>query len=117
MFLCGHRHNYSRLLEQDVPDAALVQVRRAEEYIEANAQRAISAFALFRAFRKSRGYSPMEFANQVRLRHARELLRRADAVATVEAVAASCGFSDLGRFAEDYVRFFGEQPAQTLRSE
>ena len=77
LFLCGHRHNYSRLLEEEPPDVGACQVRRAEEYIVANAQRAItleelagvtgvSAFSLFRTFRKSRGYSPFEFLWQVR---------------------------------------------------
>jgi hypothetical protein len=73
LFLCGHRHNYSHLLEEAPAEAAPQQVRRAEEYIEANAQRAISleelaqvtgvsAFSLFRSFKQSRGYSPLEFA-------------------------------------------------------
>lgn len=77
LFLCGHRHNYSHLLEPDMPNAALWQVRQAEEYIEANAQRAVSSeelaqvtgvsyFNLFGAFRKLRGYSPLEFLSQVR---------------------------------------------------
>jgi hypothetical protein len=73
LFLCGHRHNYSHLLEAEVADAAPRQVRLAEEYIEANAQRGIgleelarvtgvSEFSLFRSFKQSRGYSPLEFA-------------------------------------------------------
>lgn len=77
MFLSGHRHNYSHLLEQNTPEAAPWQVRRAEEYIEANWQQAItledlanvagvSAFSLFRSFRNSRGYSPLEFVARVR---------------------------------------------------
>ncbi len=78
MFLCGTRHNYSHLLEEaEALDAAPQEVRRAEEYIEANAQRAItleelaevaevSAFSLFSAFRKHRGCSPLEFIRQVR---------------------------------------------------
>jgi hypothetical protein len=75
LFLCGHRHNYSHLLEEAPADAAPRQVRQAEEYIEANAQRAISleelaqvtgvsAFSLFRSFKQSRGYSPLEFARR-----------------------------------------------------
>ena len=77
LMLCGHRHNYSYLLDEDVPDAAPHQVRVAEEYIEAHAANGVtleelaeltgvSAFSLFSAFRKSRGYSPLEFAAQVR---------------------------------------------------
>lgn len=79
LFLCGHRHNYSHLLDQDVPDAAPRQVRQAEEYIEANAHRAVSleelaqltgvsSFSLLSAFRRFRGHSPMEFVAQVRWR-------------------------------------------------
>jgi len=77
LFLCGHRHNYSHLLEQQPADAAPLQIRQAEEYIEANAQRAItleelaeitgvSAFSLFSSFKKYRGYSPLDFLSQVR---------------------------------------------------
>jgi len=77
LYLCGHQHNYSRLLEEEPPDAGSCQVRRAEEYIIANAHQAItleelagvtgvSAFSLFRTFRKHRGYSPFEFLSQVR---------------------------------------------------
>jgi AraC-like protein len=82
MFLHANRHNYSQLLEQTPPEVAPEQVRRAEEYIEANWQRAImledlaqvagvSAFSLFRSFKKSRGYSPMQFLAQVRSRRMR----------------------------------------------
>lgn len=77
MFLCGNRHNYSYLLEQDAPSAAPWQVRRAEEYIESHWQRPItleeladvtgvSAFSLFRTFKITRGYSPLEFAARLR---------------------------------------------------
>jgi hypothetical protein len=77
MFLCGHRHNYSHLLEQEAPDAAPSQVRKAEDYIEQNCRQAItledlatvtgvSGFSLFRSFRKTRGYSPFELASRLR---------------------------------------------------
>jgi len=77
LVLYGYRHNYSQLLQEEAADAAPRQVRHAEEYIEANAQRAItleelagvtgvSVFSLFRSFKKHRGYSPLEFLTQVR---------------------------------------------------
>jgi len=77
LFLCGHRHNYSHLFENEAPAAGLQQVRWAEEYIEANAQRGIglgelaavtgvSEFSLYRSFKYSRGYSPLEFAARQR---------------------------------------------------
>ncbi len=82
LFLCGHRHNYSHLLEQQHADAAPLQIRQAEEYIEANAQRTVtleelaeitgvSAFGLFSSFKKYRGYSPSDFLSQVRSRRGR----------------------------------------------
>jgi len=79
LLLFGYRHNYSHLIEQDAPNAAPWHVRRAEEYIEANADRAlsleeladltgVSAFSLFSSFRKYRGYSPWAFHAQMRLK-------------------------------------------------
>lgn len=80
MFLCAHRHNYSHLMEEDAPDAAPWQIHRVEEYIEANWDKpitledlaevgGISAFSLFRSFKKTRGYSPFEFAARVRAKN------------------------------------------------
>jgi hypothetical protein len=79
MFLHANRHNYSHLLERAPPDVAPSQVRRAEEYIESNwdhpisletlaAVTGVSACSLSRSFKQSRGYSPLEFVKQVRLR-------------------------------------------------
>jgi AraC-like DNA-binding protein len=124
MSLHANRHNYSDLLAHDSPDGAHRQVRRTEDYIEANWQQAltleslarvsgISALALFRTFKKIRGYSPLEFANRVRLRHARALLARPDAATTVQTVALSCGFADVRRFAQLYELAFGEHPSRT----
>jgi AraC-binding-like domain len=79
LFLCGHQHNYSHLLEQDAPEAALRQIKQAEEYIVANAQRdirfedlaevtGVSILSLFAAFKKYRGYTPAEFIALARSR-------------------------------------------------
>jgi hypothetical protein len=83
MLLSGYQHNYSHLLEDEAPDAALQQVRRAEEYIEANAERSItleelaevtgvSVFSLFKSFRKLRGYSPLAYLSRARFRRHRQ---------------------------------------------
>jgi transcriptional regulator GlxA family with amidase domain len=125
MFLHANRHNHSHLLERTTPDVAPRQLSQVEDYIEAHAARAIaidelvavggvSALCLFRAFKKTRGRSPMDFANAVRLRRARDMLQHPDAATTVAAVAATCGYADLGRFERDYARSFGELPRQTL---
>ena len=76
-FLHVNRHNYSYLLERNAPEVAPLEVRRAEEYIEANWQipitlediaavSGVGALSLFRSFKKYRGYSPMQFADKVR---------------------------------------------------
>jgi len=74
----------------------------------------VSALSLFRAFKKARGLSPMDFANAVRLRRARDMLRHPDGTTTVATVASACGYADIGRFEIDYAQAFGELPGQTL---
>lgn len=78
MLLFGHAHSYSQLLEEWRPThVAEWQVRRVEEYIEANWQQpvtldtlaevsGVSAIDLCSTFQKVRGCSPLEFAAWVR---------------------------------------------------
>src|SRR5216684_92454 len=124
-FLCGVGHNYSNLLDAPPTDAAPWQVRRVEEYIEANWDQPIaieglaiaanvSARSLFHSFRECRGYSPSNFVKKVRLRHAREALSRPRGETSVTTVAFDCGFGNLGHFAKDYRQSFGETPSATL---
>jgi AraC-like DNA-binding protein len=124
-FLCGASHNYSRLLDGRPRDAAPWQVRRSEEYIEANWSQPISLEALavfanasgrsiFQSFKKHRGYTPMSFLKQVRLRHAREMLTKPNSDTSVTSVSFACGFGNLGHFANDYHQVFGETPSSTL---
>jgi AraC-like DNA-binding protein len=125
-FLYGNCHSHSHLLEGEPPGIAPRQVRRAEEYIEAQRNRPMSiediAFAsgasvrsVYRLFKRSRGYSPMEFARQIRLRRAKQMLERPDVQTNVTGVAFACGFGDLGRFSKDYRSHFGERPSEALR--
>ncbi len=124
-FLCAGRHTFSQLLEPEVGDIAPRHVRRAEEYIEANwntpisiedlvAVTGVGARGLFRSFMKARGYTPMAFAKLVRLNHARELLSGGNPDVSVTGVAFQCGFANLGHFASNYRRSFGELPSDTL---
>ncbi|NVN85600.1 MAG: AraC family transcriptional regulator [Rhodopseudomonas sp.] len=124
-FLYAYRHSFSRLLEGETPGAAPRNVRQVEEYIEANWDRPItieqlmavtdiSARGIFKAFQRSRGYSPMAFAKRVRLQHARKMLTESRIDTTVTAVALACGFANLGHFAKDYREMFGEKPSDTL---
>jgi AraC-like DNA-binding protein len=124
-FLLGTRHSFSDLLETDSREAGAWQVRQIEEHIEAHWDQAInvetlakiagtSERAIFRAFQRSRGYSPMAFAKMVRLRRARELLAAPSDSASVTATAFRCGFSNLGHFAREYREAFGQLPSETL---
>jgi AraC-like DNA-binding protein len=124
-FLSVFPHNYSHFLERDAPAAAPRHVRVIEDYIRANWQQPItvdqlmaltdiSARGIFKAFQRSRGYSPMAFAKRVRIEHAREMLSDPDSATSVTAVAFACGFANLGHFAKDYREMFGEKPSQTL---
>jgi AraC-like DNA-binding protein len=125
MFLHANRHNYSHLLEELSPEVGAWQVRCVADYIEAHAQQPMTlenlssvtgenAQSVLRAFKRIRGISPLEFANQVRLGKARELLRNPDPATTVVTVAEACGFAYLSRFISDYMRSFGERPSVTL---
>ena len=100
-------------------------VRRAGEYIAANAHRHVALAdlaaatgvpvrTLTAAFRAHRGQSPMAFLRTQRFELARQ--RLASPVATTVAeVALSCGFEHLGRFSVGYRTRFGEHASETLR--
>ncbi len=101
-------------------------VRRAEDYMRANLEEAVSIIdllqicgcsrrALFSAFRNARGYTPMEFLTEQRLQSARNRLLKPHTVASVASIALGCGFTHLGRFSQVYRKRFGERPSDTLR--
>ena len=124
-FLYASRHSFSHLLERRESPLAPWVVRRLEEFIEAHWQEAItidrlaaevgvSARAIFRAFERSRGYSPMAFAKAIRLRRARAILMSGDPGVNVTAAAFKSNFASPGRFARDYREAFGELPSETV---
>jgi AraC-like DNA-binding protein len=125
-FICTHRHNLSHLLDRTPTDVAPWQVRKAEEYIEANWDQPLtvealsivtgaSARSIFHFFKKSRGYSPMDFVRHKRLEHARTLLMDPHSRESVTEVAFACGFGNLGHFANYYHRKYGELPSHTAK--
>lgn len=84
-------------------------VRRAEEYSAAHATQSMtisdvvaecgcSRKALLNAFRKYRGYTPMQFLADTRLGAARKALQSPAPSDSVTSIAHACGFSHLGRF-------------------
>jgi AraC-like DNA-binding protein len=124
-FLYCNSNSLGEQLEQDSTAVAPWQVRRAEEYIEAHwsapltvellaATIGASVRSIFKTFSDYRGYTPMDFLRNVRLKHAREMLLRPTADTSVTAVGFSCGFLNLGHFAKHYQAMFGELPSETL---
>ncbi len=120
-------NNYSEELNSDGRSpAAPASVRRAEEFMEANAGSPItisdilphagcSKKALFDNFRKFRGYTPNEFLINARLRLAHARLIEASAQDTVTSIAFNSGFSHMGRFSRTYRSRYGVTPSVTLR--
>ncbi|MHC4452802.1 MAG: helix-turn-helix domain-containing protein, partial [Planctomycetota bacterium] len=103
-------------------------VQRAEEWLADNpgrpccnrtlAQRLrVSPRQLFRAFHAEVGMSPAKYLKRYRMTQARLALLAADpAETTVTNLAVQWGFWELGRFAVEYHRVFGECPSQSLRT-
>ena len=124
--LGGLEHNLTDFLNTISAEAGSKQVRETEEYLEANSSKAISmklltqvtghsARSIYRAFKKYRNYTPMEFLRKIRIRLARKKLLQAKPGSLVTTIAYECGFTHLGRFSNEYKRCFGERPSETLQ--
>jgi AraC-like DNA-binding protein len=124
--LLGLPHSYSERLGRQNAMAAPGNVRRAEEFLRANAEETVSIEkvaqaagcsirALQLAFRRFRKTTPMEALRRVRLEQAREDIVRPEGSRSVIEVAAKFGFANPGRFASQYKRAFGEYPLEALR--
>jgi AraC-like DNA-binding protein len=70
---------------------------------------------LERHFRTFLGTTPLGWMRQMRLARARQALLRAGPEDSVTDIALSNGFAQLGRFAAEYRRAFGELPSRTIR--
>lgn len=120
-------NNYSEQL--DNPETASVVpglVVQAESFLERNAHLPItlsdlleytgcSRSALFKNFRKFRGYTPWEFLTNRRLTIVRQRLLEASDGESVTSIANELGFSHMGRFSQVYQKRYGEKPSETLR--
>jgi AraC-like DNA-binding protein len=103
-------------------------LRRAVEFVDANAHRDIGVAEIANAarigvrglqhlFRRHRDRTPLGYLRQVRMELAHRDLLAADPTRgdTVGAVAARWGFAHPGRFAVEYRRIWGRSPSETLR--
>ena len=70
---------------------------------------------LERHFRMFLGATPLGWTRRMRLARARRALLRAGPEDTVTNVALTHGFAQLGRFAAEYRRAFGELPSRTMQ--
>ncbi len=73
----------------------------------------VSQRTVERAFLRT-GCTPLDYLRRIRLDRARTILAGPVANVTVADVAASLGYTHLGRFADDYRRHVGELPSRTL---
>ena len=103
-------------------------VRRAQQYLKEYAREpvyvldlcgatGVSERTLRDAFLEQCGMWPIRYLKLRRVHQARRALRcAAPETTSVKAVAMDNGFWDLGRFAVEYRRLFGESPSATLRA-
>jgi AraC-like DNA-binding protein len=107
--------------------ASPAAIRRAVEFIDANAEQPIGLTeiadaagvaprALRASFSGQHDTTPMGYLGRVRLERARRDLQSGSRQFgdTVAGTAQRWGFADRGRFAGAYQRMYGEQPAVTL---
>lgn len=100
-------------------------VRQAEDYMRScpeqpitveslAAQVGVSGRTLYEGFRKFLGVSPMRYLRELRMERARADLLDPVCPSSVTAIATYWGFFQLGRFAADYRRRYGEHPRETM---
>ncbi|MGV3552113.1 AraC-like ligand-binding domain-containing protein [Rhizobium sp.] len=111
---------------QPAPSADPVAVRRAQDYMAANAERAISMSeiaevsgvslrSLQDAYRNARGVTLGEGLLLLRLERFHDALLAAEPFGSVADAAFAAGFGHLGRAAAAYRHHYGEAPSETLR--
>jgi len=71
--------------------------------------------SLQEAFRRHRGYGPLEFLQRCRLERARARLRT-DPEASITSIALECGFAHASHFGAAYKQYFDETPSRTRDS-
>jgi len=124
-FLWGIMFDEGKRYERHAPSGAAI-VRSVEDWVDGQSCETIQLADLCQALRLSRrtlqraftevlGIGPARYLTLKRLTAVRAELRQRDpAATTVTGTALRHGFWELGRFARDYRRTFGESPSETL---
>ncbi|MFM7641234.1 MAG: helix-turn-helix transcriptional regulator [Cyanobium sp.] len=71
--------------------------------------------ALQYAFRDKLNTTPMQWIREQRLTQAKERLEQEGSALSIQAVALSCGYRQMGKFSSDFKRRFGLTPSQMRR--
>ncbi|MDC4987879.1 AraC family transcriptional regulator [Acinetobacter baumannii] len=101
-------------------------IERAEQYMQENIRNSptlaevsqtlgISIRSLSNGFKKYRQSSPAQVMRNMRMSLARQELLEASPEQTVTEIALACGYLNLGDFARNYYRKYGELPSKTLK--
>ncbi|HKD52679.1 MAG TPA: helix-turn-helix domain-containing protein [Steroidobacteraceae bacterium] len=124
-FLWGIMFDEHKFPERHAFSSAAI-VRKVEAWVDGQSPATIqiadlcralhlSRRTLQRAFTETLGIGPARYLTLKRLTAVRAELRRSDpAFIRVTDTAIKYGFWELGRFAQDYRRMFGERPSETL---
>jgi AraC-like DNA-binding protein len=127
MFLTSFEHSETQALNRPRLGSAPYYIRRAEEYIRANAREdltvesiaaaaRVSTRSIYYGFKRWRDTTPMAHVRKVRLDLARAALLRAGREGgTVSQAAVAVGFTNFSQFSKVYKARFGETPSATLR--
>ena len=126
LVLRGIPHNYLERLGRGRFGAVPIYVRRADDFMRANAAVPIrmeqvaaaagcSVRTLNAVFRHFRDTTPLAALHTIRLEQVRADLNHNLTGATIGEVARRFGFTNSGRFAAAYRRRFGESPPETAR--
>lgn len=119
-------HNYTDRLALTNTPAAPAIIRRAEAYIRAHVREPIALHEVAQAagcsvrslqlgFQRFRATTPLTAIRHIRLEAARESLRSGHAYLTVTELALEFGFTNPGRFTQQYKDAFGVSPLAELR--
>jgi AraC-like DNA-binding protein len=126
MLLEGVPHRFSDELRGPVTSISPYYVKRAIEFMWANAYRPVSASeiagecgvgvrALNSGFRRFKAMPMMAYLREIRLSAVRQELRDPASTGAIGEIAGKWGFTHLGRFSSEYEKRFGELPSQTRR--